>query len=140
MPIPEAKEFYKISRKKNSLNKRNKYHFFKVNSITNSNYSGSKNPTEVSENNVSSQNSNNQTNKFDLNSRIKTIEEKKSTSSYSLPFINNNIISQNNNLENFNKNFIETKIKIRRKIHSSDKALPITTEEKLNKIYKRKKS
>ena len=41
-------------------------------------------------------------------------------------------------MNNFNKNFQEKKKLIRRKIHSSDKALEIMSEETLNKMNKEK--
>lgn len=139
MPSSADKGYYKISRKrKNNLNRKYKPSIFKVNSFTNSTYSKSKTTTEISENNLSCQNSNNQSNKFDLNSRIKTIEEKESTSSFSSAYININSFDNQNLNDDFNRKFLETKARIRRKIHSSDKALPITTEETLNKIYKQK--
>ena len=53
-----------------------------------------------------------------------------------MPYININNFE--NQKDDFNKKFLETKTRIRRKIHSSDKALPITTEETLNKIHKQK--
>ena len=135
-----VKEVYKISRKrKDSLNKKNKLNkIYKVNSITNSTYSRSKNTSEMSENNISSNISNTESNKFNL-TRIKTLDEKKSMSSYTLPSINNNLNEENKNIiDNFNKKFNAAKAKIRRKMHSSDKALPVMTEETLNKIHDEK--
>ena len=138
LPIPETQEVYKISRK-TRLKKKNIYqnNFFRVNTNTdNSTYSKSKNtPTELSENNLSS---NIPINKFNLNSRIKTLKETKSNCSFTLSSLDNHFYQENNNKNNFNKKFNEVKAKIRRKIHSTDKALPTTTEETLNKILENK--
>ena len=65
--------------------------------------------------------------------RINTMESDKSGSNTDLEYINGNM-----NMNNFNKNFQEKKKLIRRKIHSSDKALEIMTEEYLNKMNKEK--
>jgi tetratricopeptide (TPR) repeat protein len=54
--------------------------------------------------------------------RINTMESDKSGSNTDLEYINGNM-----NMNNFNKNFQEKKKLIRRKIHSSDKALEIMT-------------
>ena len=140
LPIPETQEVYKISRKtrlkkKNNINQVN---FFRVNTNTdNSTYSKSKNtPTELSENNLSSTIP---VNKYNLNSRIKTLKEAKSiNSSFTLSSLDNHFFPENNNNNNFNQKFNEVKSKIRRKIHSSDKVLPITTEETLDKIHENK--
>ena len=142
--IPESKEFYKITRKKKENHNKNNSNLYRINTFTdNSTHSKSKGSvTESSENNLSYQTLNNQNNqnyKFDMNSRIKTIVEKKSTSSNTLPFITNNLNQEYNNQNYNNKRFNEMKSKIRRKIHSSDKALPITSEETLNKIYEERK-
>ena len=67
--------------------------------------------------------------------------KKKSASSFNLPFLQNDLSIENNNLtRNYNQKYNFINNKIRRKIHSSDKALPITTEETLNKIHKQKSS
>jgi WD40 repeat protein len=141
IPIPETQEFYKISRKKKNVkNNLFKQNFFRVNTNTdNSTYSKSKNTTtELSENNLSSQNSYSQNNKFNLNSRIKTIKETKIITSNSLTDIEYNSHIDKYEQKTYYKKFNEVKSKIRRKIHSSDKALPITTEETLNKIHEEK--
>ena len=137
----ENKEVYKISRKiKNNknVNLNNKYTYNRVNTNTDiSSFCLSKNTnTEISDNNLSSQNSNYMINAY---SRIKTIVDKKNTSSFNLPFIDKNNTIENNRENKFNRNFYDIKKKISRKIHSSDKALPITTEETFNKIYEEKK-
>ena len=139
IPIYGNQGVYKISRKRksshNKINKLNK--IYKVNSLTNSTYSGTKNPSETSENNMSSYYSNTPSNKYDLN-RIKTFEEKKSVSSFTLPSINTNLNAEKNLIDDFNKNYTAAKSKIRRKMHSSDKALPVMTEEALNNIHEEK--
>ena len=138
LPIPETQEVYKISRKTRLKKKNvNQINFFRVNTNTdNSTYSKSKNtPTELSENNLSS---NIQNNNFNLNSRLKTLKETKSiNSSFTLSSLDNHFFQENNSKTNFNQKFNDIKSKIRRKIHSSDKALPITTEETLNKIHEK---
>ena len=144
LPNSEIKEVYKISRKtknnKNSNINNNNYNYYRVNTNTDISINSlSKNTnTEISDNNLSSHNSNYMTNTFNINTRINTLVEKKSTSSVNLPAIGNNNTIENNHKNHFNRKFQEVKTKIRRKIHSSDKALPITTEETLNKIHKEK--
>ena len=129
---------YKIIRKKRQSNKKlNKIDYFnnifpiKDNNTNNSttskskftdssfpNYSHGKSLTSIhSENFV----------------RINTMESDKSGSNTDLPYINRNM-----DMNNFNKNFQEKKKLIRRKIHSSDKALEIMNEETLNKMNKEK--
>ena len=141
LPVSGNEGFYKISRKrKDNLRSKNKLKIFKVNSITTSTHSKSKNTTDISENNLSYQNSNEQNNNYGSYSRIKTLDEKKSASSFNLPFLQNDLSIENNNLtRNYNQKYNFINNKIRRKIHSSDKALPITTEETLNKIHEEKK-
>ena len=140
MPIVENKEYYKISRKRKGKQNKNNSNYYRINTYTdNSTYSKSKNSaTDLSDNNLSFQTSNPQNNQFNINSRINTLIEQKSISSNDLPFISNNLNQSFNNPNNFNMKYNEIKTKIRRKIHSSDKALPITTEETLNKIHEEK--
>ena len=124
LPISENSDVYKISRKKKHDDiKIGKSNYYRVDSFT-STFSRSKNTTEISENNISSQ--------F---SKIRTIQEKKSESSNTLPFLNKNIVKNNSHQIKFSDNFNYKKSKFRRKIHSSDKALPISTEDTLNKIH-----
>ncbi len=117
IPIPETQEVYKISRKrkdaKNNLFKRN---FVRVNSNTdNSTYSKSKNTTTgLSENNFS-QNSFSQYNKFNLNSRIKTIKEGKSIDSNSLTDFEYNSHFDKYEKKIDNKTFNEIKKKNKKK-------------------------
>ena len=138
VPTSGNQEFYKISRKKKkSIYSKKLKNIFKVNSITNSTYSKTKNTTEISENNLSYQNSNAPSNNCGIYRRIKTIEDKKSASSFNLPSINNGLNLENNNINgDFNQN---TKTKIRKKIPSMDIPLPIATEEALSKIHEEKK-
>ena len=137
LPIPEDRGVYKISRKKRLNNKNKKLGINTVNSFTtyNSTLSKTKNTTELSENNLSSQNSNIQKYKNNLFSRIKTIEEAQSESSATLPSISNNLNLKTMDYD-FNQKFSETKTRIRKKIHSNDKILPIMTKEELKKLEK----
>jgi WD40 repeat protein len=137
IPTNEYHEVYKISRKKTNNKNNNNQSIFRINTYTDvSTYSKSKNtPTEISENNLSSQETNSQNNKFNINSRLNSFVDKKSASSLNLPFNEQISYKSNNYQNNFKNKFNEVKSKIRRKIHSSDKALPITTGETLNKIH-----
>ena len=141
IPIPETQEVYKI-RRKSKLEKKleQNYKYYRVNTNTDiSTHSKSKiTTTEISDNNLSSQTSNIQNNKFNINNSIITLVEKRNSSSLNFLTINNDMNFRNNYQKNFNRNFKEVKTKIRRKIHSSDKALPITTEETLNRIHEEK--
>ena len=137
LQIPESKEFYKISRKRKINHNKIKSNYYRINTDTdNSTYSKSKNSAiESTDNNLSYHTLSNQNNNFDINYQIKTLVEKKSISSNTLPNISNNLNQDYYNQNNNNKRFNEIKSKIRRKIHSGDKALPITTKETLNKIH-----
>ena len=144
---------YKISRKRKKKHKRlTKLDYSNIinikHTITNtSSNSKSRNTAETSDNNLgSSQNSLPQNFQFNQNSVLNHIEEnKKSLSSVGLPYLNlNNNLEQiknkiNNDFNN-NKNFYENKLKIRRrKNHSSDNLIQITTEETLSKIINEEK-
>ena len=135
--IPEDGGVYKISRKKKKKIK--KFGINTVNSFTtyNSTLSKTKNTTtDLSDNNLSSPNSNIQNYKHNY-SRITTIKETQSESSATLPSFKNNLNFET--IDNdYNKKFNETKTRIRRKINTSDKEIPITTEEELNKYEKEK--
>ena len=143
LPIPETEEVYKISRKRKTQNRiiKKQLKFNTVNSFTsyNSTLSKTKNTTtDVSDNKLSFKGANNHNYKFNLNSRIKTIYEKNSEYSDTLPSVSNNLNSENNSSQyDYNKKFIETKTKIRKKIHSKDKSLQIIPEE-VNKINNQK--
>ena len=129
LPIPEDGGVYKITRKKKLKNKIKKLGVNTVNSIT------TKNTTELSDNNLSSQNSNILKYNNNLFSRIKTIEEVQSESSATLHSVRNNLNYEGGDYD-FNKKFSETKTRIRKKIHSNDKILPIITKEELKKLEK----
>ena len=142
MPIPEEK--YKIMRKrKNQYLIKKHLKFNADNSFTshNSSLSKTKNTIETADNKISLRNPNNNY-KFNLNSRletIKSVEEKKDENSETLPSVSNNINSENNSSQyDYYKIFMETKSKIRNKIHSNQNNFPIK-EDELKRIEKKNK-
>ena len=127
-PSIEQRGVYKISRKKKQSNKKlGKFNYFndispiKDNNTNNSTTSKSR-FTDSSNPSFSHGKSLNNSNNL---MRISTFESDKSAISNS---------NYNDDAHNYNKNFQEKKKLIRRKIHSSDKALEIMTEEALNKM------
>ena len=120
---------YKISRKKKQSNKKlGKFNYFDISPIKDNNTNNS--TTSKSKFTDSSYPSFSQGKSLNNNysnnlMRMNTIESEQSA------FSNSN---NNDDLYNFNKNFQEKKRLIRRKIHSSDKALEIMTEDALNKM------
>ena len=121
---------YKISRRKIKPEKIVRINDFNNIPIqdNNTNYSiSSKSRTDTSDNYVI----------YDANldkfSRVKTLESIKSSSSNSV-FQVNTFRTKNSNNINIKKNFNEKKRNLRRRIHSSDKALEILTEENLKKL------
>ena len=129
---------YKINRKKKPSNKKlNKIDYYnniypiKDNNTNNSTTSKSK-FTDSSFPNFSKGKSPNYKRSENF-MRINSIESDKSGCISDISYINRNM-----DLNNFNKNFQEKKKLIRRKIHSSDKALETMTEETLNKMNKEK--
>ena len=135
-PISMSGGVYKISRKKKQSNKKlNKFNYFnnifpiKDNNTNNSTTSKSK-FTESSYISFS-QNKSVNNNLSENFQRVNTFESEKSGD---LSDIN---INKNNDSYKLNKNYQEKKKLIRRKIHSSDKALEIMAEETLNKMNKK---
>ena len=121
---------YKISRRKIKPEKIVKLNDFNNIPIqdNNTNYSvSSKSRTETSDNYVICDAN------LDKFSRVRTLDSVKSSSSTSV-FQVNTFRSKNSNNKDFNRNFNEKKRALRRKIHSSDKALEILTEENLKKL------
>ena len=123
---------YKISRKKKSNKKLNKFNFYNniipiQDNNTNNSTTSKSILTESSHPTFSQQNSLNNIHS-DFYFRMNTLESDKSQTMTDISNTNNNA------LLNYNKTFQEKKKIIRRKIHSSDKALEIITEEKLNKM------
>ena len=121
---------YKISRRKIKPEKIVRINDFNNIPIqdNNTNYSiSSKSRTDTSDNYVI----------YDANldkfSRVRTLESIKSSSSNSV-FQVNTFRTKNSNNINIKKNFNEKKRNLRRRIHSSDKALEILTEENLKKL------
>ena len=138
LPIPEDEGVYKISRKKKLKYKIKKLGINTVNSFTTYNSTISKTKTtEISDNNLSSQNSNILNYRNKLYSKIKTIEEAQSESSVTLPSYSNNLNFKTIDYD-FNNKFNDPKIRIRKKMNSNDIILPKMTGEELTKIKKNK--
>lgn len=121
---------YKISRRKIKPEKIVRLNDFNNIPIqdNNTNYSvSSKSRTETSDNYVICEAN------LDKFSRVRTLDSVKSSSSSSVFQVNTFRSKKSNNID-LKKNIDEKKRSFRRKIHSSDKALEILTEENLKKL------
>ena len=120
---------YKISRKKKQSNKKlGKFNYFDISPIKDNNTNNSTtSKSKFTDSSYPSFSQGKSLNNIYSNNlmRMNTIESEQSA------FSNSN---NNDDLYNYNKNFQEKKRLIRRKIHSSDKALEIMTEDTLNKM------